>query len=522
MPNNLIQKFFLLVGLGVLISCGSTSKKVLNNYDKELRAGNTQKALKIVEDKKFYPDEESKLLKILETATLHFLNDNYLNSLESFEAARTLSNNLFTKSISKKAKSVIASEKLDNYYGEIFERSLIRYYLILNYLTLSQLDSVNFLETNEKGEEVFKKKELNEKDRRRYLQAARAISSEWYSKSESWKNENLGDDVFKDDVLGRVIGAFAHESQNTLKENRVAKNLYEDAQKVLFKNYNIFKTFNLKSEKFRDKLKDFPTMNPNNIKANYIKETPEYKELENFLKEQSERLNKIDKSKKVFIAFEEGIISSKTSKKYYFPLGIVSKIRTLLRGKASPTDFLFRTLNIAKWNGQPAIAFELPDINFTPSTDKFKVKVLKAGKVLEEKSLALVNPLSEFAKNALEAKASALRVKIGTRLATKYAAAVISAVTTYKTSVSNGTPKGVAELLAASLFVVASKGIEKSEEADLRSWRSLPENIYAQVFDLAPDTYDIQFIREGGAGEKVIRTKKLVVENSQLLHLRHF
>lgn len=514
------MKYFLTLILSIfIIGCGSTSKKTLNNYTNYLKAGQYDKALEVVNSKKFYDDDESKLLKLLEKGTVLFLKERHFQSLQSFDKARVLSNALFTKSISKKAKSAVANENLDNYYGELFERSLIRYYLILNNLKLSKADEITTLEEVEKDKFEEKTKKLTNKDRRRYLQAARAIAAEWYSKSESWKNEKLGDGEFKDDVLGRVVGAIAHEFQGDRNEARVASNLYNDAQKTLFKNYNIFNTFNYKSKSFQENFSDLPNMSRKEVEKNFVDPTDEFKSLKSFLNEQKKTSRKAKKGR-LFVTVDSGMINGKSAKKFYFPLGIISRIRTLLRGKESPTDFLFNTLNIDKFNGKPAIAFELPTVSYTPSNEKYFVSVYKGEKLVRKEEMVLVNPLNEFAKSAVDAKSTSTKARLGARLATKYIAAIISAVGSYKAAIANGVPKGIAELTAAGLFIAASKGIELSEKADLRSWRSLPRNIFAQNLLLSPGNYSVKIIRQGDSGSKVISNKPVKLTDYELLNIR--
>lgn len=527
------------------MGCGSTSKKTLKKFDSKLKSGNFQEALKIAEGKSFYKEKRDRLLKLMEIGTLLFLQKKNFQSLQYFDEARELSNDLFTKSISKKAKAIVGNDQLDNFYGEIFERSLIRYYSILNNLLLSQKEfywkgsSVSKLNEKQVKEKELEKSEDNKnvsdqkkvileekvkidsKMKKRFLGAARALSSEWYSKNEGWKQENLGSDVFKDDVLARVLGGFSHEFQRDKGEMAIAKNLYREGERILFRNYNIFNTFNLKAKEFRKNFSKLSKYTLAKVKNDFTKESIEYKNLNGLLKELGKSSQKRKKGEgKVFLNIESGFIGAKQTKKYYFPLGIGSRIRTLLRGKSSPTDFLFQTLSITKWKGQPAIAFELPTIKVPSKPESFSVKVYKGEKLITEKSLTLVNPLSEIAKVTLESKYNGIKARLGARLAVKYTAAIISAVTAYKRAVKNGTPKGVAELMAAGLFAVASKGIEFSEAADLRSWRSLPNAVYSGILNLPKGNYDIELLKEGAKGPVTINRHKFKLDDQFLFFHR--
>mgnify|MGYP005663842993 CR=1 FL=1 len=130
---NQIGKYLLILAL--LSGCAThKSRQQAAGLQNALLTGNIQNAIKLVESKKFYPEKRSRLLKLLELGTLRQINGDYYQSLKTFEKARDLSNKLFTKSISKKALAAVTNNNMDNYYGEIYERSLIRLNIALNAL----------------------------------------------------------------------------------------------------------------------------------------------------------------------------------------------------------------------------------------------------------------------------------------------------------------------------------------------------------------------------------------------------
>jgi len=63
----------------------------------------------------------------------HFKGD-YDQSWQTLEEARTLAEKLYTVSLSKKAEKAILNDTFDLYYGEVYERSMIYFYLSLNSL----------------------------------------------------------------------------------------------------------------------------------------------------------------------------------------------------------------------------------------------------------------------------------------------------------------------------------------------------------------------------------------------------
>ena len=101
----------------------------------------------------------------------------------------------------------IGSDSLDHFYGEIYERSLLRFYSALNHYLIYQQ---GYYESHTKGEKNFPKKNLSRPERRRHLEAARAMIVEWNTKITEWRNERLGETIYKDDLLAKTFGAFIH------------------------------------------------------------------------------------------------------------------------------------------------------------------------------------------------------------------------------------------------------------------------------------------------------------------------
>lgn len=505
---------FLLVF--VFVACSSTSKKTLKNYTTYLQDKDYKTALELAESKKFYKDKESLLLKKIEIGTLQFLQSDFSASLKNFEEARELSNSLYTKSISKKAKAYLGNDSSDNYYGEIYERSLVRYYLILNHLSLYQAETFNV----KAGEKVEERK-MDSKTRRFHFQAARSIAAEWYSKNEAWRNKLNKKSVFKDDLLSKLVGARVHEIQNRSGERQIAINLLGEGQKVLDRNYSGYRPFNTRSKKFRKNFYRFKKLSSKDIKSKYIDPTKESKELKSFISKSKRRVQR-NKKNNVYFVFEEGLIGSKTAKKFFFPLEIATRLGSIATGQLAVTDFVVRVLGMASENGKPGISFELPELKIKNQYRDLTFIIKKDGKKVKKFKPYLVNPMSDIAKEALEENALALKVRLGTRLAVKYTSAIISAIGAYKAAKSNGAPKLAAELAASSLFALSIKGIEYSEEADLRNWRSLPANIYSTSFQLTPGDYELfyQDDNDKKSGQSKLESFKVTKDRTRLIHSR--
>ncbi|MBD3184186.1 hypothetical protein GF312_18015 [Candidatus Poribacteria bacterium] len=82
----------------------------------------------------------SRLLYLLEKGMLLHYADRYKESNSVFEEAELLSEDLYTKSISREASAFLTSDNIRPYEGEKFEIALIHYYRAFNYIYLDLPD----------------------------------------------------------------------------------------------------------------------------------------------------------------------------------------------------------------------------------------------------------------------------------------------------------------------------------------------------------------------------------------------
>jgi hypothetical protein len=97
-------------------------------------------AQKVEEQKEKAYSKNERLLYYLDLGILYHLAGEYEKSNEFFEKAESTVDELFTKSISKEAASLLTSDYARPYDGEVFERVLINVIRALNYLFLNQPD----------------------------------------------------------------------------------------------------------------------------------------------------------------------------------------------------------------------------------------------------------------------------------------------------------------------------------------------------------------------------------------------
>lgn len=492
------NSFFIVLIVALLASCATSERKGAEQLTTLVKTGDLSASIKFVKSDAFYPEERSHLLKLVELGTLQNLNREYYQSLKTFEAAQELSDKLFTVSISKKVTSTVLNDNLDNYYGEKYERSMIRFYQVLNHYLLSQNGSYESFIVDEKNEKgaVIKStpvpaKILDQKEKHFHLVAARSVLMEWNSLLESYKAVSGGVATYKDDLLAKVFGGFIHEQIGSVEDRSIALNLYKAGKTLLFRNYNLFSTYNESYKDFEKNFKDFGTMKEADVKAKYVKDTEHAKRLMQYLDERIEVLSK-NKNENVYFLIEDNSIAPKTANKFDFPLPVFVGAAAI-----EQMSFAIRLLS-TPIGGVPKIYFELPEIPYRPIADSEEIVIKDlTGKVVKNVNLAVVNPLSELAYFTLEDSKTSNMARIGIRVAAKHIAAILAAYQIYKSQKQSN--DFIAMTLASVSYSIANKGIEASEAADIRYWSTLPNAFRMGSLKLDPGTYSIILVKTSGA-----------------------
>lgn len=284
-------------GLVVLIflfsGCASNRMKTQENLREAFLNNQYQTCNELIEKENPSENENSKILYYMDKARIYHDQGNYFLATKMLEEARKIDKKLFTKSLSKKGLTYFSNDNLDVYYGASYERSLIHFYLALNYFLIHQRgheEAYSYGELmsgmkipEEEKEKVIPQKELKGKARYNYLVRARASILAWDSMLNSLKDSRMGKSVFKNDMLAKILGAYIHESFNRSSDNQIALQLYKDAKKLLVKNYSSYKTFNKKFVSFKKNFEKFPSLGIATVEAQYIDKTKEFEDLDEFL-----------------------------------------------------------------------------------------------------------------------------------------------------------------------------------------------------------------------------------------------
>lgn len=176
------------------------------------------------------------------------------------------------------------------------------------------------------------------------------------------------------------------------------------------------------------------------------------------------------------VIFKQGLIQPKTTKKITLPLG------------ALVNNPLYKILI-----GNDGIIYELTVMNKPTTAQRFNLTIKNsAGKVIQEKKMALISPLSELAyKQFKDSEKKRIAVK-NARLLTKYTAAFATAKQAYDKA-----KEPFKNAAAVAAFKGASKAIAMSEYADTRYWEILPANIYQQKAALKDGHYTVELSKDG-------------------------
>ena len=128
-----------------------------------------------------------------------------------------------------------------------------------------------------------KKEILTAKQRRHHLMAARANLLEWDSLLDNYHSQSAGVATYKFDLSSRLFGAYIHEQMNTRADRQISLKLYKSAKQILFRNYNLYLTFNKKYKRFNKNFKKLANMKTKDIKRKYIKQTHYALELSKYI-----------------------------------------------------------------------------------------------------------------------------------------------------------------------------------------------------------------------------------------------
>lgn len=457
----------------LLTGCASKSihfqRKLNDDLRKHAKTKNFDQAIKLVKDKEYYPEKRSELVRLLNQASILYYKGKYPQALLKFNDARDLSERLYTVSISKRAKTLVTNDNLDNYYGEVYERSLIRFYTALVSYKLYEIES-------------------NKTKARAHLFNARAAILDWDTYLDSKQYDLAGRPTYKADLAAKVFGAMIHEEIGTSSELQIAKQLYKDADKILKQNYGAYPTYNAASRKYVSDYGDLPKKSSKELKA-YTRDTANATIVKSYIKSASKSMRK--KKHNAVVLINYGLISPKTPKVHKFPMAFGSSI--IPSGKSLSISAFAAALLSVPAAAAPEIKFEQTTIDSKANkSSSISIEFKQKGRTIKKVFAAIINPISDIAKLEVDNQKLMKMGKTGARVAAKHIGTMTALYITYKIALKKG---GITQALALPLAVASYKvtagQLAKGELADLREWTLLPHYQAMAKLKLSPGDYEV-------------------------------
>lgn len=458
------SKYFLYAFMFLFVQACATGHKDTSKRIRELAFfGDYDGAITYLNESELAKEERSKLLYLTELGLLQHYRGNYAESNSALSAAKDMIDALYTTRASGKVNSFLANDNADFYYGEKYEASLVYFYLALNNYSLAMIET-----------DPEKKKE--------FLGRARAEVVAWDSFLKEIKEERLGKALFKEDLLAKTFGAFIHEAQNSTQDTQIALQLYKDAKNLLFKNYNLYPTFNEAYDEFRKNFSSLASLTEKEVEGKYVLATSHNSALKDFLNQKitflSQKLKKAPGKDSGTITFlvQDGIISEKMAKVYELPM----------------VWGAHQSMAITMGAGS-VITFELPTFSRGAGLQTSILEALDStGKVVLQSTLSVVAPLNELAEQAINEHSTAVATKTATRVISKHLAALAASAATYESGRRNN--NSMVMLLAMAGHTASVAAINESEKADVRFWSTLPSNIRMGQMNLKKGKYKFRAV----------------------------
>jgi len=134
------MKRLLIVLPIVLALCSCASQNYYNRLDNLMVSGNCVEAVTHVQTNEDEYGAKARLLYLMDAAMVNLMCRNYDAGNQYFHEAETLGEELWTKSVSQFALSMVTNDLVISYPGEDFERALINLFSAVCYLQLDQYD----------------------------------------------------------------------------------------------------------------------------------------------------------------------------------------------------------------------------------------------------------------------------------------------------------------------------------------------------------------------------------------------
>ena len=524
------MRFCLLILL-VLGGCGTSQREALRAYREAFVVGDYAKAQELLKKAELEKDPKVKLLLLMEKGKLNYAQGNFKEAAQHFTAAIELSDQQYTKSVTREGSKWVVNEASGEFFGSPYERSWLFYYQAM----------ANW--------RIYQEGNLPEEQARIHLFAARAALLGWDSFFQDWQRSTGGKTLYRHDLVAKLVAAEVHEATQIRADKQIALQLYKDGWKIFTTLTPAYGAFNKDANEYSALLEkslqasgDFKAPNKHKelnplagptrqyILEKIIQLTQDLRpsELSQLSMQLGITAKDIAEAKKgalgnVSFVLEEGVMAPKSSE----------EINLGIQGLAKLSKDPKTQAQIARVGSEVMAAFAVNMLGMVPSRTSatgnyhaaqglmtlaaheaaiaFEVPMIPKGELPQEmwliirdknqkevakKPWGVVTHLEDVARQSLEEESSQRIVRTGVRVAIKHITAIIAAMAIYK-NLSKGEKDNIlAKYAAVGSYLAATKGIAYSERADTRAWQTLPRTLRMTDFKLAPGDYQVEISKK--------------------------
>lgn len=447
-------RFIVILFSLILFTTCATKLSYYSSLNNLLRSEDYQKAYELIEQNKSkqYSEKDALLYWLDKGITLHYAGK-YDESIKVFTNAEKLAEELYTKSISEEAASFLISDNVKSYYGEDFERIFINVFQALNYLFLNQYEDA--------------------------LVEARKVDH----KLKTLQVDYGGKNVYKEDAFMRYLTGILYESGNEFNDAFVSyrKSIKEYSSNTKIYNFGVPEDLLQRALKVAKILHLREEFDEISSKFNLGVQYKNY-ELQNNTGElilfhySGFAPYKVDHY--IEVSFGEGWAYVGSLQATTQDQAEIQKARQIARAIASDEQFI--------------VAFP----KFVPVESKILSAIVEVyndqnQKVTSSKTF-LVEDVETIAIQNLEDRISKIRIKAIARATIKYVLSREIAI-----RLSKNTDEVSSWLIKKALQTTSAA----TEQADKRSWRTLPKQIFMSTTNLPPGKYriEVKFLDKNGA-----------------------
>ena len=187
-----MMKRFLFALALMLVFCSCASQGYYNRLDNLMASGSCPAVVAHVQTNEDEYGNKARLLYLMDAAMVNLMCRNYDQGNQYFHKAEVLGEELWTKSVSQFALSMVTNDLVISYPGEDFERALINLFSAICYLKLDQYDDA--------------------------LVECRRLDTLLSGYNAKYDRKN----IYKEDAFGRYLSGIIHESVNELDDAYIA------------------------------------------------------------------------------------------------------------------------------------------------------------------------------------------------------------------------------------------------------------------------------------------------------------